>query len=180
VINDAEQLVSPNSFEAVMPAAEIALLLNLIDQAYDRPAWHGPNLRASTRRVKVGEASWRPGPGRKSIAEHVVHAAYWKYAVRRLLRNDPRGSFPLKGSNWFTVAESLSEADWKSSISLLETEHRQLRETVAAFPASRLQDLSPKKRYHYADVIAGVAFHDIYHAGQIQLIRRLIPEASGL
>ncbi|HMF10720.1 MAG TPA: hypothetical protein VKE94_00390, partial [Gemmataceae bacterium] len=61
------------------------MLLFLLDQAFDKKAWHGPNLRGAIRRVSVAQAGWRPGPSRRSIADIVVHAAYWKYAVRRRL-----------------------------------------------------------------------------------------------
>src|SRR6185503_12219164 len=76
-------------------------LLAIVDQAYDRPSWHGTNLKGSIRRVTATIAAWRPGPNRHNIWEIVVHAAYWKYAVRRRLTGEARGSFPLKGSNWF-------------------------------------------------------------------------------
>lgn len=155
-----------------MPAPAIDGLLDLIDRAYDRPAWHGPNLRGSIRGVSADEAARSPAPGRKTIIEHVVHAAYWKYAVRRLLRGDPRGSFPLKGTNWF--APDAITIDWADCVALLGAEHLLLRETVAGFPEGRLEEPSPKKKYRCVDVITGVAFHDVYHAGQIQLIRRLI------
>ncbi len=158
-----------------MPAPEILLLLGLIDQAYDAPAWHGPNLRASIRRVKAQAAAWRPGPDRRSIAEIVVHAAYWKYAVRRLLRGDAPGSFPLKGTNWFVLADPLSEKDWAGYVKLLEAEHRTLREAVSEVDPARLGDPSPKKTYRVVDLIQGVASHDLYHAGQIQLLKRLAP-----
>jgi uncharacterized damage-inducible protein DinB len=167
-----------NSTEVLMPSPEIALLLRLIAQAYDRPAWHGPNLKGSIRRIKAREAIWRPGVDRKSIAEHVVHSAYWKYAVRRQLRGDRRGTFPLKGSNWFVLGETLSDSEWKSYVALLEAEHRQLCDAVSEFPATRLQDLSAKKKYRCVDLIMGVASHDIYHAGQIQLLKRLLPDGE--
>jgi hypothetical protein len=153
-----------------MFASRIDLLLDLIDSGYDRTAWHGPNLRGSIRRVKEPEARQRPAAGRKTIAEHVVHAAYWKYAVRRLLRGDARGSFPIKGSNWFEV----DDIPWSECIALLNSEHRLLRIAVAEFPEVRLDSLSPKKKYRCVDIITGIAAHDVYHAGQIQLIRRLL------
>ncbi len=159
-----------------MPSPEIDLLLALIDQAYDAPAWHGPNLKASIRRVDAGTAAWRPGPGRRSIAEIVAHAAYWKYAVRRLLNDDPRGSFPMKGTNWFALPDPLPESEWRGLVALLESEHRGLRAAVAAFPPSRLNDPSPKKKYRCSAIIQGAASHDLYHAGQIQLLKRLQSE----
>ena len=62
---------------------EIALLVGLIDRAFDRRSWHGMNLRGSIRGMSAKEAAWRPAPARHNVWEIVVHAAYWKYAVRR-------------------------------------------------------------------------------------------------
>ncbi len=80
---------------------EVSQLLAILDQAYNKPSWHGTNLRGSVRRVTPAQAAWRPGPGRHNIWEIVVHAAYWKYAAARRFTGGARGSFPLKGSNWF-------------------------------------------------------------------------------
>ena len=79
-------------------APQIALLLHLLDGGYDKKAWHGPNLRGAIRRLNALQADWRPGPGRRSIADITVHCAYWKYAARRRLVGGKRGSFALKGS----------------------------------------------------------------------------------
>jgi hypothetical protein len=155
------------------PASEISLLLSLLDQAFDKKAWHGPNLRGAIRRVSAAQAGWRPGPKRRSIADIVVHAAYWKYAVRRRLRGDKRGSFPLRGSNWFDLPDTLYEYDWREYVGLLDAQHRGLREVVAAYPVRRLHQPSPGSRFTAAGLISGVAAHDIYHAGQIQILKRL-------
>src|SRR5947209_15915529 len=117
---------------------EIPLLLRLLDQSYETKAWHGPNLRGSFRGLSAEEAAWRPRPDRHCVTELVVHAAYWKYAVRRRLRGDKRGSFALKGSNWFPLPVPLGEAEWKRYGDLLAAEHRTLRETVAELPPARL------------------------------------------
>jgi hypothetical protein len=154
-------------------APEIALLLQLLDQAYDKKAWHGPNLRGAIRRVTASEAAWRPNGGRHSIADIVVHAAYWKYAVRRRLHGDKRGSFTLKGSNWFALPDPLSEETWRTFVALLDAQHRELRETVTAYPARRLHLSSPGSKYIADALITGIAAHDIYHAGQIQILKRL-------
>ncbi len=79
----------------------IGVLVHLLDEAFDRKAWHGPNLWGSVRGLSAEEAAWRPSPGRHSIQELALHCAYWKYAVRRKLTGEKRGSFPLKGSNFF-------------------------------------------------------------------------------
>jgi uncharacterized damage-inducible protein DinB len=155
------------------PSPEIALLLRNFDQAYNQKAWHGPNLRGSIRGLSARQAAWRPHPKRRSIADIVVHCAYWKYAVRRRLRGDKRGSFPLKGSNWFALPEPLSESEWRSYVALLESEHRALREAIADLPGSELHNKSIGSRYRNSMHIYGIAAHDLYHTGQIQLLKRL-------
>ncbi len=153
--------------------SEIQLLLDIIDQAYDHRAWHGTNLRGSIRGLTVTEAAWRPEAGRHSIWEEVVHAAYWKYTVRRRILSEKRGSFPLKGSNWFHRPVENSEAAWQTDIALLEATHKSLRDAIASVPSSQLYRIQGSTKYTYAQLIYGIASHDLYHAGQIQLLKRL-------
>lgn len=154
--------------------SEIQLLVDLIDQAYDKRAWHGTNLKGSVRRLTAGEAAWRPGLGRHNIWEIIVHAAYWKYTIRRRLLGEKRGSFPLKGSNWFERPDGGSAATWEQDLKLLEETHHSMREAVAMLSPSLLHKQTAKSKYTNAQVIYGIASHDLYHAGQIQLIKRLM------
>lgn len=156
-----------------MPARDIEILLSMIDQAYDRPSWHGPNLKASVRRVTAEEAAWRPGPRRHNIHELAVHAAYWKYAARRRLTQEKRGSFPFSGSNWFRRPSSPDPALWKSDLALLDAMHRSFREVLAALDPADLDRITPGAKTTNLAMITGMAAHDLYHAGQIQLLKRL-------
>ncbi|HKC10643.1 MAG TPA: DinB family protein [Vicinamibacteria bacterium] len=151
------------------PNPALAPYLALLDEAFERSAWHGPNLRGSVRGLSAKRAAWRPGPSRHSIWEIVVHAAYWKYAVRRRLTGQKRGSFAYPGSNWFTRPSTPDEAAWRRDVARLQEEHRQLREVVARVSRT---DLAGEGS---ARMIRGVAAHDLYHAGQIQLLKRLGP-----
>jgi len=154
-------------------SGELALLLRMLDECYEKKAWHGPNLKGSIRGLSTAEAAWRPRPDRHSIVDNVVHAAYWKYAVRRRLRGDKRGSFALKGSNWFAVPSPLTDSRWKEFVALLDQEHRSLRATVATFPIDRLHKFPRGGKVDFITQIYGIALHDVYHAGQIQLLKRL-------
>ena len=145
------------------------LILTLLDEAYEKQTWHGPNLRQAIRGVTAKQAAWRPGPGLHNIWEETLHAAYWKYAVRRRIESGKRGSFALKGSNFFPRPEpgKSNEAAWRADKELLEREHRALRSAISkVLPTPRGAKL---RRQLY-----GVAFHDVYHAGQIRLLRRLM------
>jgi len=151
----------------------IAPLLAIIDQAYNRRSWHGTNLRGSIRAVSARQAALRPAPARHNIWEIVVHAAYWKYAVWRRLTGGSRGSFPLKGSNWFRRPDDPGDTAWRADIDLLEETHRSLRAAVADVPARDLmRRLTGGGETRFA-LITGIAAHDLYHAGQVQLLKKL-------
>jgi len=154
--------------------SELELLLYNFDQAYDARAWHGINLRGSVRGLSAAHASRRPGKGRHNVWELMLHCAYWKYAVWRRITGAKRGSFPLKGSNFFPrPVGKPDDAAWKADVKLLDSCHRQLREVVAALKPADL-DRKPKgSRYNIRETIVGIASHDLYHAGQIQLVKRL-------
>jgi uncharacterized damage-inducible protein DinB len=162
------------------PDPEIARLLAFLDEAYVRKAWHGPNLRGALRGVSARDAAWRPAPGRHNVWELALHAAYWKYAVRRRLTGERRGAFPAKGSNWFARGSAAGEKRWRGDLALLEREHRALREVVAAWRSQALGTHPSGSRYTAAEMIAGVAAHDVYHAGQIQLVKALRRNRRGL
>jgi hypothetical protein len=142
--------------------------LHSIDEAYEKRAWHGTNLRSALRGLTVRDVWYRPASGRHNIYELVAHAAYWKFVARRRLTGDrTRAIFGLRGSDWFTAPAQPNEADWKELVRLLETEHRRLRETIAAFDEEHLAERKTQR------LILGVAAHDVYHTGQIQLVKRL-------
>lgn len=154
--------------------ARIELLLEILDQAFDRRGWHGTTLRGSLRGVTADEALWRPARGRHNIWELTVHAAYWKYAVRRRLAGDAAGSFARKPSDWPEVPTTPDARAWRRDVDLLGGEHRLLREVVRGLPPGRLEGRSPQGVWTNAQEIHGVAAHDLYHTGQIQLIKKLM------
>jgi hypothetical protein len=156
-----------------VPHREINLLLEILDQAFDRRAWHGTTLAGSLRGVSPRAALWRPSAGRHNIWELVLHTAYWKYAVRRRLRGEKRGSFARPGSNWLALPTPAGKAAWTRDVALLKAEHQLLRGAIARFPVTRLTRRLPRSEWTARELIHGVAAHDLYHAGQIQLLKRL-------
>ncbi|HEY2121357.1 MAG TPA: DinB family protein [Candidatus Acidoferrum sp.] len=145
------------------------LLLALLQEGYERKTWHGPNLKQSLKGVSAKQAAWRPAAGRHNIWELAVHSAYWKYAVRRQLEGGKRGSFALKGSNFFKRPEKGkgTETAWRADLALLHSEQRALEQSIARALQKPVSEKELRMLY-------GICFHDIYHAGQIRLLRRLM------
>lgn len=111
--------------------------------------------------------SWRTVE-RACLREYALHTAYWKYVVRRRITGGKRGTFVLQGSNFFARPVETTEAAWKHDLEILVTMHQDLRYAVV-----HLDRPSPEIDH----MIRGAAAHDLYHAGQIRLLRRMLPRA---
>ncbi len=160
-----------------MTDARISLLLDVLDRAFDGRAWHGTTLRGAVRGVAPDLAVWRPGRGRHNIWELMLHTAYWKYAVRRRIVGS-RERFSRAPANWPApprrpTAEALAE-----DVALLEHEHARLRLVVEGLAPSRL-GRRLTGRWTVAEQIHGVSAHDLYHTGQMQLIKQLAGARRG-
>lgn len=160
----------------------MALLAGAIQPAPRPRAWHGgPTPVGAVRGVDATQALWTPAPRRHSIWALALHIAYWNYAVRRGLDGGPRRGFPRSPANWPAVPQQPNAAQWAADVALLKDEHEQLAAVVRQFAPSRLDERPPAgKTWTYGELVAGIAMHDAYHAGQIQLMKRLWRERRQL
>lgn len=152
-----------------------SLLAENIQPARGRWGWHGgPTPPGAVRGVSAKEAAWRAGPARKSIWDLALHIAYWNYAVRRRLDPSSEKGFPRSRSNWPPPPRTADEKIWRADVALLRAEHDRLVAVVRAIPPGRYHDpVGESRRWTVGELILGIAQHDAYHTGQIQLLKRL-------
>ena len=170
---------TPSSrFDGAGSPAPVAQLMRLLDDAFSGPAWHGPSLRGSLRGATAAEALWRPAPGRNCVWDLVLHAAYGKHLVIHRLDPvaSPRFPRPLARAWWPALPDDPDAAAWRRDRALLDEYHRRLVEVVAELSPARLLVTLAGARHTLGQEVAGVALHDVYHAGQIRLVRRLYVE----
>jgi len=115
----------------------------------------------------------RPVRGRHSIWELALHTAYWKYVVRRRVTGDESLTFPRTGANFPAVPARGGEKEWQADLRLLDEQHRLLRAAVAALPPARLARKRPRAIWTLAEEIQNAAAHDLYHTGQMMMMRRM-------
>jgi hypothetical protein len=93
--------------------------------------------------------------------------------VRRRLLHDPDIAFPRPGANFPTLPAKPNASAWKRDRALLDRQHALLRRAIAGLSPKELGKRAWRSRWTVAENVYGIASHDLYHAGQIQLIKRL-------
>jgi uncharacterized damage-inducible protein DinB len=155
---------------------EIARIVDQLEREHAGDPWHGSPLSVILEGITWEQASARPVAGAHSIWELVLHLAAWKNEVRHRLAGDPAGE-PAEG-DWPPIA-SLGSQGWTEAREKLELAHRLLVSAVKAFPE---QDLyiptnDPRNRelgvgVTYYELLHGIVQHDVYHAGQIAVLKK--------
>lgn len=157
-----------------MSDKSIGSILEIIHPPTGFQPWHGgPTLMGALRGVDHVISSWKPFPDRHSIWELALHIAYWKYAVRRHLDPETEKGFPRSPANWIEI-DDVSAESWKEDKALIKLEHEKLISAIEQFPRKQLnKKIADDKDWTYMQLISGIVAHDVYHIGQIQLMKRL-------
>jgi hypothetical protein len=151
-------------------SAVIGIESRVLNEGYGASAWHGADLKAAIADVTPALAFWRPAEGRHNIAEVALHHAYCARAVRVQISGRPAEPFILRGEDWFEVADETT-ITWEKIQATVNAEQERLGALVAEIEAG--QTTSPLTDGGRFDLVLGITCHAIYHAGQMQLIKRL-------
>ena len=142
----------------------------VLKEGYGPGAWHGSDLKATLADVNPDLAFWRPGAGRHSIAEIALHHAYCVRAVRTQISGGAAEPFIREGEDWFNLSDERT-LSWSSILETVATQQQRLAALVEDVTAGAAE--SPLADAERFNVVLGITCHAIYHAGQIQLIKRL-------
>lgn len=152
--------------------SELRRIHSQVRRAYEGEAWHGPSVKETLAGVTAAQAAKRPLAEAHTIWELVLHIERWARAVREALGGTPMPQPPF-AEDWPAVAGA-TEAEWEAALAKLEATHRGLLDAIKQFPEERLREIVPGRHgYDYAFLLSGLVQHDIYHAGQIALLRKL-------
>jgi uncharacterized damage-inducible protein DinB len=159
-----------------MPHTEIDRILDQLAREHDGDPWHGSPLLHILEGVTAAGASARPIPGGHSIWELVLHITGWKNEVRRRLSGAPAAD-PEDG-DW-PDAGAPSESRWREARERLQRAHDDLAAAIRTLPEETLYAATndPRNRplgtgVSYYVLLHGIVQHDVYHAGQIALLKK--------
>ncbi len=150
-------------------SSESALISDQLRRAFEGDAWHGPALLELLQDVDAATAVAKPLPDVHSIWELVLHIAAWDAAARRRIGGE---TVQLTGTDNFPLVPKPIEAAWRKAIAQAKRTHDVLVKTVKALPESRVRDRVPGKKYDFYYMLHGVVQHELYHAGQIAILKK--------
>ncbi|MGH9499821.1 MAG: DinB family protein [Terriglobales bacterium] len=152
--------------------SETARLADQIRRAFEGEAWHGDSVLELLADVDAKTAAAHPIGGAHSIWELALHIAAWDDAA---LRRAGGSAVELSDRENFPAIDDSSEAAWRKAVDGVKEKHEALVKAVAEFPASRLLEPVPgkkEKHYDYFYLFSGIVQHELYHAGQIALLKK--------
>jgi uncharacterized damage-inducible protein DinB len=147
-------------------------LADQIRRAFEGSAWHGDSVLELLADINAARASARPIRDAHSIWEILLHIAAWDDAVRRRASGT---TVTLTDEQNFPPVSDPTEAAWSQAIESTQKTHNELIKAVASFPESRLTEQVPgktEKYYNFYYMFSGIVQHELYHAGQIALLKK--------
>lgn len=151
---------------------ELKRLEEQLERALEGGAWHGPSVLESLAGVSAEQAAAHPIQGAHSIWELVLHLGGTYGLVLRRLSGDGRQLTPVE--DW-PACPPPTDDNWRSAVRELTRLDRELRRAVRTFAEERLdQPLVSEVAYTAYTQFIGTTQHNLYHAGQIVLLKRAL------
>jgi uncharacterized damage-inducible protein DinB len=156
---------------------ETGRIIDLMERTYDGEAWHGPSLREVLKDVTATQAARKPAGGGHSIWELVEHIAQWEGVTLRRLKGEPV-EFDLNTEGDWPPVTDFSETAWEQALARLDKNHRALREGIIEAGDAKLMEKAPNRNFTHYVALHGVIHHEVYHSGQIAILKRQCATSS--
>ena len=153
--------------------SEATRIADQLRRAFAGDAWHGDSLFEILNGVTAAQAAARPIKNAHTIWELVLHIAAWDNAVLRRLGGV---AVELSDTQNFPTVTDTSETAWRKALAEVQRVHDELVEAVSVLSDSRLDEIVPGKEgahYTFYYMLHGVVQHELYHAGQIALLKKM-------
>jgi uncharacterized damage-inducible protein DinB len=160
----------------VVGTSEAVRIADQLRRAFYGNAWHGPAVLELVKDVNAKAAAAKPLADVHSIWELLLHVEAWDRAG--LIRLGGK-KCQLKGAKNFPPVTTPTDAAWGDAVAQVKATHDELVKTIASLAESRLRDQVPGKRYDFYHMLHGIAQHELYHAGQIAILKKAAGKRRG-
>lgn len=158
--------------ETVATGAEAKRIAQTLRDTYAGDAWVGPSLHDILRGLTPDQAYGHPMPNAHSIWEIILHMTAWRLFAWHKLNGNAGFDLASPEQDWPPV-ENDSLPAWEAALTELEKSQQQLLGALEGISDDKLHETVPGRDYSYYKLLHGIIGHDLYHGGQIVLLRKI-------
>ncbi|HRG88282.1 MAG TPA: DinB family protein [Chitinophagales bacterium] len=153
-------------------STETARIKKLLSRNWDGPMWYGNNLTETLKNVSWQQAFKKPVGFKHNIYEYVMHLYCWRKFVTEYLQGNNTYTVELNSETDWVKNYEVTEANWLQAVADLQNSQTELMAAMELFSDDRLKDTVPGKKFNWYVMLHGLVHHDIYHSGQISLLKQ--------
>jgi len=150
-------------------STEIERIKDQMHKTFYSDAWHGGSVMEFLSEIGAEEAASHLLEARHSIWELVPHMETWKRVARLALEGNEMGRISPE-EDWPPIRDTSEEA-WARTVESLREEHEALMGALSRLSEESLRETVPGRSYSFYTLLHGVIHHDLYHLGQIAILK---------
>ncbi|MEM9141886.1 MAG: DinB family protein [Bacteroidota bacterium] len=155
-----------------MDSVKLNYIIAHLKQCFDGRPWYGNALIPVLEGIPWEKTNERVY-GKKSIAVLVRHIINWRFFVLKKLQGDVEYDLIIDGPNDWSEVHISGEGDWSALLAELRETQQGILDELSGETDEILERKVPGKPYTFGDVLPSLSQHDIYHLGQIAMLRVL-------
>ena len=149
--------------------SDVDRILDQLRRSLEGDAWHGPSLLEVLDGVDIAVATSRPIPSAHTIAELVLHVTTWM----RVTEGRLEGRWPEVNDAEDFPPQPGDETGWKGALDGLDAAVASLDQALSRSSDDNLSRHAPHGQYTLGLMLDGVVQHNLYHAGQMAILKRV-------
>ncbi len=150
---------------------ETERISKLFRDNYDGSPWIDVSVMPVLKEITASQASSRVLPEWNSIWEIVNHMIFWRMNVMKRVQGEVMKT-PL--DNYFFTVKNSSARAWITTLKKFEKTQQQWIKFLAKFKEKDFEKIYPGNKLTYYEHIHGILMHDVYHLGQIVMLRKAL------
>jgi len=146
----------------------IERILDQLNRAWGGPSWTGVDIRPLLDDVTDAQVRAHPLPDVHSIIELVAHMTATMDLVAYRLAGNPKEL--TSEEDWRDV----TQLPWAAAIEEMENAESRLSDAIARLSVDDLDRIVTGREYTTYVMVHGVIQHNLYHAGQIAILKKAL------
>lgn len=151
--------------------------IHQLENLYDGDNWVGETFIGKLEDLDETNVFEEPFPGGNTIAGIIRHCYYWRIVlIKRLQGDHDYRNATVVSQNFLSLAQ-LKQKGWEEIKTELAQSQKLLIDLLGNIKDEEL-NVEFNDGYDLEYFLTGIIHHDVYHIGQLGLLRRLLAEKS--